>query len=393
MRDNQNAVCRRALAARLRARWDEIEYAILLRIRTVAPLDEGIDPEYLHGFRGALQAAIAYGLLGVELGANETPPTPEPLLAQVRLAARTGVPVGVVLRRYTVGCNQLTDFVVAEAERDRQNRAAHFRIVLQELARLFERMLDDLDQEYARQARPTPGSLNLQLVERLQRRLAGEPVALGDINYNFDGHHVGAVAEGDKAIEALRSIAKAIDGRLLAVCPHNEVVWAWLGTRQRLECGRLFSKVVKSWPTGQPIALGEPGRGAAGWCLTHEQALEAFPFALRDDGRHARYAEIAVRAAVERDRLASTSLRQLSRALVADDREGDHSLSTTLKVYLDSGRNAASAGAALGLTRQTISNHLKRIEKRLDRSLTVNTADIEIALWLAEDDRIDTPAS
>ncbi|MBW8060448.1 MAG: hypothetical protein FVQ78_09030 [Solirubrobacterales bacterium] len=48
------------------------------------------------------------------------------------------------------------------------------------------------------------------------------------------------------------------------------------------------------------------------------------------------------------------------------------------------GRNAASAAAALGVSRQTVGNHLGAIEARLGRSFSSCAAEIEAALRLED---------
>jgi hypothetical protein len=376
---------RRALALRLRERRVELEQAILTRIRASAPIDENAEPEYRHGLQAAIRAAIEHSLLSIELGQREIPPTPLALLLQARLAARHGVPVGTVLRRYTLGSNQISDFIVAEAEGDERLNGKQLREALGGLAAVLEHVLRELEEEYAREPQQRLDSSDARLARRIKRCLAGEIVDISDLNYNLEGHHVGIVAEGDDAHAALRSFASAIDGRLLSVRPQQTLVWAWLGTREKVDYAQFYGWVNSNWPPHLPLALGEPGLGRSGWTLTHDQANEAFPFALREL-RTVRYSDVALKAAVERDAVATASLRQLYAQLEQDGDRGER-LRATLRAYLAAGRNGASAAAELGLTRQTVSNRLRLVEKQLGRSLTVDTADIELALWLGDSAR------
>jgi PucR-like helix-turn-helix protein len=327
---------RQSLALRLRARSGEIEQAVVNRIRASAPFDEGAEPEYLHGLRDAIRAAIEYGLLGVEKGEPGIPPVPTALLLQARVAARHAVPVGTVLRRYTLGCNQLLDFVAAEVELDGRLSSGELRQMLRELTIVFERLLEELEDEYGREPQECHSSS---------------------------------------------------DGRLLSVRPHRDVVWAWIGTRAPLDRAHFYGWAPAHWPAQLSLALGEPATGPTGWRLTHEQAKEAFPFTIREQRPIVRYSEVALKAAIERDTLAASSLRQLYLTLLGSDGSSGEKLGATLRAYLNAGHNGASAAADLGMTRQTVSNHIRKIEQRLGRSLTANTADIEMALWLAEMDQ------
>src|SRR4051812_23940055 len=96
------------LSSRLRARRPEIDQAVLTRILAVSDLNESVDldsldPEYLEGLRAATSAAVDYGFAVLEYGEERAPPPPPVLLAQARLAARYGVGLDTVLRRYSAG--------------------------------------------------------------------------------------------------------------------------------------------------------------------------------------------------------------------------------------------------------------------------------------------------
>jgi DNA-binding PucR family transcriptional regulator len=56
----------------------------------------------------------------------------------------------------------------------------------------------------------------------------------------------------------------------------------------------------------------------------------------------------------------------------------------TLRAYFAAERNVSSAAAALGVTRQTVTNRLRVIEETLDRPLGVWATEIEAALRMEE---------
>src|SRR4051794_73212 len=86
--------------AHLHARRDEIEQAILARVYAVADSTDVADPEYAEGLRGAVSAALDYGLCALELNEEHPPSVPSAVLDQARLAARNRVSLDTVLRRY-----------------------------------------------------------------------------------------------------------------------------------------------------------------------------------------------------------------------------------------------------------------------------------------------------
>jgi AcrR family transcriptional regulator/DNA-binding transcriptional ArsR family regulator len=116
---------RARVVERLRARRLETDAAIFARVRDLAPGAAGLeDAEYMAGLRAAVAAALEYVLEGIERGVEDesppTPPIPAATLEQARRAARAGVSLDTVLRRYVAGLAILEGFVVEEAEHDEQ---------------------------------------------------------------------------------------------------------------------------------------------------------------------------------------------------------------------------------------------------------------------------------
>jgi PucR C-terminal helix-turn-helix domain len=371
------------LARRLRVRIPEIEAAILARVQAVAPVDRNADPEYVHGLNTAIRAAIDHTVATIEVDRRLAPPIPPALLGQARLAAHHGVNLGTVLRRYSLGANQLSDFVVDEAEHDNALRGGPLRLLLREQTLSLEKILAEFEYEYGRERQDRPVTRDSHLAALVQRLLSGEPADTSELNYDFDGHHIGIVTESERAPALLRDLARAVDGRLLSVRPSPAVTWAWIGTRYRIDPTQLLRPSVNRGSPHARLALGEPESGSLGWRRTHLQARDAFPYVVRTHGFAARYADIALQAAIERDDVASTSLRQLYVAPFADRPDGGV-LVSTLRAYFAAGRNAAAAAATLEVSRQTVSKRLHSVEAVLKRPLYVCAADLEIALRLAD---------
>ena len=108
---------RRGLTMRLRKRRAEIEQATLTRVSSISDPKEKPDPEYSEGIKAAVTAAIEFGIEAVERSEEHPPPIPTTLLSQARLAARHGVKLETVLRRYLAGYTLLGDFLIEESER------------------------------------------------------------------------------------------------------------------------------------------------------------------------------------------------------------------------------------------------------------------------------------
>jgi AcrR family transcriptional regulator len=75
------------------------------------------DPEYVAGLREAGIASVDYALAGIEHWGELPEPVPAEVVEQARRAARAGVGLETVLRRYFVGHTVLEDFIMQEAER------------------------------------------------------------------------------------------------------------------------------------------------------------------------------------------------------------------------------------------------------------------------------------
>src|SRR3954467_1944278 len=157
---------------------------------------------------------------------------------------------------------------------------------------------------------------------------------------------------------------------------------AWCGGRRRVETERVLEVAASSLPTGITLALGEPGRGVTGWRLSHQQAVAALPVALRSRERLVRYADVALLSSALRDSVLVRSLRGIYLAPLEKERDGGFVLLETLSAYFEAGRNASSAAAILGLSRNTVSVRLRAIEQRIGRTIDGCAAELETALRL-----------
>jgi hypothetical protein len=380
---------RTELSRHLEERRGEIEAAVMTRVYSVAdPTD--LDPAYAEGLKNAVREAVDYGLAAIELGDDRTPPPPPGLLAQARIAARHGVSLDTVLRRYFAGHSLLIDFLVEEAGRSDLLAGLELQGLLRSSAALFDRLLQAVAEEHARECENRIGTREERRAEKVERLLAGELVDASDLAYDFDGHHLALIARGEGAHEAIRELAKRLDRRLLCVRREEEAAWAcWLGGRRQVEAEEVLEALGAICPERVLVTLGEPGEGISGWRLSHRQAKAALPVAERGTEPLVRYGEVALLASVIQDELLATSLRELYLEPLERARDGGEVLRETLRAYFAAERNASSAAAALGVSRQTINRHLHTVEQRLGHPLGSCAVEIEAALRL--DDLCDRP--
>ncbi len=379
---------RSILRTRLEARRPEIEQTALTRVNAIDDLSAAADPAYVEGLRGAVAAALDYGLLAIETGDEQAPPIPVALLGQARVAARNGVGLDTVLRRYFAGYSLLGYFLIEEASRDGLIGGAELQRLLGRQANLFDLLLAAVGEEHQRESELRPLSSEQRQAERIERLLDGELIDTSDIGYDFGGWHVGAIASGPGADGMLRGLARALDLRVLLVSRGDEkTVWAWLGARRRPNLSDVMSLAAASWVDGMLLAIAEPASGLSGWRLTHRQAAAALPVAQRGPEPIVGYADVALLASVLQDDVLSTSLRQLYLAPLERERDGGAAARATLGAFFAAGRNVSSAAAALGVSQRTVTNRLRGIEERLAHPLRTKTIEIEAALRLDEFER------
>lgn len=374
---------RRNLLAAVKGRREEIVMTIVTRVHAIdGPVGTG-DVEYVGGLRQAIEAAVDHTLDSAEDGGYQADQVPPPLLSQARLAARRGVSLETMLRRYLAGHALLGDLVAEEAERGGVPPGV-LRWVLRSQAARTDRVVAAISAAYAEEAAasrpPTSGERRLELVKRL---LEGELVDLSRFEYEMELHHLGLVARGPGAGDAVERIWRAFGIRKLIVVADDDLVWAWMGSSRSIDPRRVRAVGVDSPRPELSIGVGEVGEGRLGWRLTHLQAQAALSVAVRTTETVARYADVALLATVMQDELLVNSLRRFYLKPLEEDRDGGKLARETLKAYFGAERNVSSAAAALGIDRSTVTKRLRMIEKRIDNRIAACAAELSIALDLA----------
>lgn len=375
---------RAELLTRLEARRTEIEQTILTRVYSLEDPTETGDPAYVDGLRTAVCHAIGYAIEEIERSKAYPAPIPTPLFAQVRRAARDGVSLDTVLRRYFAGYARLGDFLMEEAKGGDLLDTDAFHRVARSQAEIFERLIDAIASEYHRESKAKSRSKHQRRTECVERLLNGEFGDTEELAYDLDAWHIGAMAAGSDADEALRATASALDRRLLAIPRGNGVVFAWFGGQRPISSGDVVSCASSVWSPGAKLSLGEAGFGVTGWRLSHRQAGAAWPIALRGTENLVCYSDAPLLSSVLNDEVLAASLSGLYLAPLMRQRDGGAVLRKTLRAYFASDRNAASAAATLGVTRQTVTNRLRTVEEQLRRPVRTWATEMEVALCLEE---------
>lgn len=367
------------LAEAIRAQRDELHREILERIQAID--DPGLSPdsEFAAGSRAAVLAALDYAIAVLESEERYPPPIPGALLDQARLAARTGIDLATLLRRYMAGFSLLGEVAlrlvdISPADRDR---------LLPVFSLHLDFLLARVSKDYELAQRDHLRSPRTKRAEAIAMLLAGTSRPFDEIDHIWDAWHVGLVAVGPRAREGLLSLGSGAGGRLLLEQVEDQA-WAWVSTRARMDPGELVARLP---PDEEAVALGvgEPAYGLDGWRRSHRQAVAALGVARRRGNATglAFYAEVGTLAAILRDDLLVSSLQNRFVVPLGSDGRGEQ-LRRTLQSYLATECNVSATAATLGVSRRTVRNRISRVEERAGIRIGDYLTELDLAMQLAE---------
>lgn len=372
------------IVRRLRARRSEIVHAILARIRDDVPDQVGQHNRAYHdGVRSTVGVVIDYSLDAIEQGSDGSAPIPPQAVAQARLAARTGVSLGIVVRRYVAGHGELGDFVIQETQASRLSSnepAVHHIRKVQET--VLSRLTAAIEREYEHErGQVDPDQRRADVVQSLLQGDALDPTRLAELDYEIRGcWHLGLIAIGDAAAQTLNGLKTRFGRRLLTVSVDGRAL-AWLGGQDPLTPGDV-NGLRSARDDDVLLAIGEPGRNIDGFRLTHHQAMEALGLALNKPDRFARYADDPLLAAIVANDTFAKSLTQKYLTPLRGQKDGGAILIHTLRTYIALECNAASAAHPLKLKRRAVANRIRLAEKVIGSPIRGCLAELDAALRL-----------
>jgi hypothetical protein len=395
----------RPLAADLEARMPEVSAAIVASIRDEFP-ELFVAPGDFEENRVATAANVGLFLRGVVDGLNpDAVELPAPVRAYAREAVRRGVPLGALLRRMRLGHAALWRICLAglrelAAEPEELAEAAGllsdwlFAYVdavstLAESAYVLER------DHWLRSA----AAVQTDVIDAILARRDVDAASAGRrLRYELEREHVGVVAWLDAAEEGrdtLSTLEAAITdaatraglGRPLVQPLGLLAAGAWLGAHAAPGGDALDALAFD--PRAAPgvrLAVGEPGRGLAGFRRTHEQALHArrvATLARRAPGTVTRYGRVALSAlaTVDPEQAHAFVVGELGRLAGGDDLA--LRLAATLRTYLDEGASHSRAAARLGIHENTVRYRVRQAETLLGHRVDARRLELRVALALA----------
>jgi PucR C-terminal helix-turn-helix domain len=368
----------------LRARRPEIERAISDRIRDAVPYPVSEeDPGYEVGLLEAVASIVSYSLDALEQGPEWSNQLPAAATAQARRAARAGVSIGTVQRRYIAGHRELGNFVAQEMERNgfsNNGEAIHHLRTTQEA--LLEHLAATIEREYGEERESIIDSQLVVIVEKLLSGEDADSAELAKLRYEIDAAwHVGLIVSGPGAEAVIHLLRKYYARRLLCVLA-GERIWGWVGTSA--ECSGEIDQLSCDGYDEVSISIGELARGLDGWCLTHNQALSAFDIAIRKPNSIIRYADDRLLAGVLQDSTLVSSLTHKYLVPLSCQSDGGKKLRVTLRTYINLECNATSASHPLRVGRHTVESRVHTVEQLIGCPLRECLAELDLALRLEE---------
>ena len=370
------------LAARLAARTDELAEEYLRRAAREFPEWVADRPDLTDTVRTGARHSMGAELRAFADRARLPSACPDGDADGARYSARLGVPLHYVLQQYRLGHAIQWEAwfeLVEEAEPDPDAR----RELLERGSRFFfeyaDRMCRFATEHYTDERERSVRSAEQRRVHLVREVLDGREVAADALGYRLDGvEHLGVIAWGPEAAEAVRELARSLDRTLLLVGAGEETWWAWLSARPGTAANLARVRVRP----GARLAIGAPVAGVEGFRRTHRQARAAHLAAVRGEAPVVRFEDIALEAVASADRSAAREFVAMELRGIDGGDVRSTRLRETLTSWFACGQNAAATAAKLGVHEQTVAQRLRAVEERIGRPVASRRAELETALRL-----------
>jgi hypothetical protein len=251
---------------------------------------------------------------------------------------------------------------------------------------LLYQLTTDAGQEYGRggeQVDHEPDQWRRELVRRLLVKAYVSREEVGLLGYELDAWHLGVIATGAKATQALEEVRRSLGCELLLIS-QGWGSWAWFGGARQIQAAELKRALSRSRQREVSFAIGEAGPEVHGWRLTHHQARDAHRVAVYRPQRLTWYADNPLLAAALRDETLAGSLRQKYLTPLRSQKDGGAALRKTLRAYIDADFSPTSAAPVVKVRRHTVADRVRLAEQLMDRTVRACVAELDVALRLEE---------
>jgi len=339
----------------------------------------------------------------IDLGAVRAPAAS---LEYARRRAQRGTPLTALLRAYRLGHTCFSDWVLRELARQADD-AQMITAATLGMSRIVAGYVDQTSEEivaaYTRERENWLRNRSTARAARIRDLLSGERINVSAteaiLGYRLRQYHVGVVcwavgaaANVDTITRLEHAISRIAENEACSdpvFLPRDVAsAWAWLplGIRDTFDA-------AGAGPAGLDgdicFAFGDAAKGAAGFRLTHRQAVAAQAVALAAGAAPPRAVAFSQVAPVAMMLGSADLLRAWVRGtlagLAADD-EHHARLRETLLVFLQSGGSYKATAERLMLHKNTVQYRIRRAEESLGRPVAGNRHDVELALrashWL-----------
>ena len=331
---------------------------------------------------------------------------PAASLEYARRQAQRGTPLTALLRAYRLGHTCFSDWLFRELARqadDAQMITAATLGMSKIVAGYVDQTSEEIVAAYTQERENWLRNRSAARAARIRDLLSGRRINVSateaTLGYRLRQYHVGLVCwTGDATapvgdITRLEHAISNVAGK--AACSSDPVflprdessAWAWLplGIRDTFDAAGASAGADPDIH----FAFGDAAKGAAGFRLTHEQAIAAQAVALAAGSpapRSVAFSEVGPVAMMlgSPDLLRAWVLSTLG-GLATDD-EHHARLRATLLVFLQTGGSYKATAERLTVHKNTVQYRLRRAEESLGRPVGENRHDVELALrasyWL-----------
>lgn len=378
---------RRAVAAAVRARREQVGERLSRRLRDAVPEYYAVDESDLQQAGWSAMYVLVDGALDVLAGATPPSNLHGSLADEAAAAARSDLGWELLNRTYRLTHQALWEEVfpvLAELRLPRADQAMLLRQVSDVFFDHFERQAEAARQvfEMARQEKSERSQQRLR--ERVAKVLDGVAVRDVELGYRLGQDHLALVAWGVNVEASVRNLASHLGAELLLVEAGAGHVWGWLGLASSDVADP--TGAVRP-PAGTHVALGSVSAGRDGFVTSHREARLAASLGARGLVSSTvpviRFDRVALLAAALEDEVTARVCAQHLLAPLEAAGTRAPELADTLVVWARSGLSPRAAGRQLSVSERTVRYRVERLEELLGADLRNRLPELVLAVEIS----------